>query len=666
MINKVFINRIAAVTAALLFVVACDSNKKSSSKYDNVARQWNEMLLASISRDFARPTVHARNLFHVSAATYDAWAAYANKEKPFLLGQSVGDFFCPFDGLPAVYPRQVSEVQLNAKRAEAISFAVYRLIEHRFRFSPGNFEIRQMSRDLMIELGYDHTFTSTDYSKGSAAALGNYIAECYINFGLQDGSNEANGYVSLHYTPLNNLPVKPEEPGNPDIIDLNYWQPISLTNAVDQAGNPVANQPPHLSPEWGRVQPFALQKKDRTTFSRGGNKYYVYHDPGKPPQLQDTLTPEAYLPDIYKWAFALVSIWQSHHDETDETLMDISPATLGNIKFSDYPRDFEDYPAFYDLYGGGVTKNRGHKLNPVTGKPYQSQFVKRADYARALAEYWADGPQSVTPPGHWFDIFNHINDHPMLERRFAGEGPELNKLEWDVKGYFTLGGALHDVAITAWGIKGWYDYVRPVSAIRGMAERGQSSNDSLDNYDPNGLPIYPGYIEVVEGGDPLAAGEFAEDEHVGKIKLFTWQGPLSAEANTETDVAGVGWILAENWWPYQRPTFVTPPFAGYISGHSTYSRAAAEVLTLLTGTPFFPGGMSDFKVKKNQYLVFERGPSETLSFQWATYQDASDQCSLSRIWGGIHPPIDDIPGRFIGYQVGHDAFAKALTYFNPN
>ena len=49
--------------------------------------------------------------------------------------------------------------------------------------------------------------------------------------------------------------------------------------------------------------------------------------------------------------------------------------------------------------------------------------------------------------------------------------------------------------------------------------------------------------------------------------------------------------------------------------------------------------------------------------QWATYRDASDQTSLSRIWGGIHPPADDIPGRLIGIEVGTDAFALAETYF---
>ena len=71
-----------------------------------------------------------------------------------------------------------------------------------------------------------------------------------------------------------------------------------------------------------------------------------------------------------------------------------------------------------------------------------------------------------------------------------------------------------------------------------------------------------------------------------------------------TDIAGVGWILAENWWPYQRPTFVTPPFAGYVSGHSTYSRAASEILTKITGTPFFPGGLGEFTAKQNEFVIY--------------------------------------------------------------
>ena len=176
------------------------------------------------------------------------------------------------------------------------------------------------------------------------------------------------------------------------------------------------------------------------------------------------------------------------------------------------------------------------------------------------------------------------------------------------------------------------------------------------------LPLIPGYIELVAAGDPLAG---QNDEHVGKIKLYAWRGP-DFIGNPAVDQAGVDWILAENWWPYQRPTFVTPPFAGYVSGHSTYSRAAAEVLTALTGDPFFPGGMSSFDIEANEFLVFEEGPSVDMTLQWATYRDASDQTSLSRLWGGIHPPADDIPGRVIGERVGIDAFNLARRYFNGN
>ena len=105
-------------------------------------------------------------------------------------------------------------------------------------------------------------------------------------------------------------------------------------------------------------------------------------------------------------------------------------------------------------------------------------------------------------------------------------------------------------------------------------------------------------------------------------------------------------------------------FAGYVSGHSTYSRAAAEILTQLTGSAYFPGGMSQFDIAANDFLVFENGPSVGMSLQWATYRDAADQCSLSRIWGGIHPPADDIPGRLIGAQIGPRAFTLAKSYFD--
>ena len=341
------------------------------------------------------------------------------------------------------------------------------------------------------------------------------------------------------------------------------------------------------------------------------------------------------------------------------TLMDISPRSIGNISVENYPETFEEYQTFYDFTNGGDL-SQGHIVNPHTNAPYEPQLVKRADYARVLAEFWADGPDSETPPGHWFTILNYISDHQEIVKQFEGRGDILNDLEWDVKSYLALAGAMHDAAINTWGIKGYYNYIRPISAIRYMAGKGQSSDSNLPSFDPHGLPLIPGLIELVDVGDPLAG---ANNENVGRIKIFSWKGP-DFITNPDTDIAGVDWILGTHWWSYQRSTFVTPPFAGYVSGHSTFSRAAAEVLTLLTGDEFFPGGMGTFDVSQNDFLVFEEGPTQSFTLQWATYRDASDQTSLSRIWGGIHPPIDDIKGRIIGEQIGINAFNKAKTYFN--
>jgi len=173
-----------------------------------------------------------------------------------------------------------------------------------------------------------------------------------------------------------------------------------------------------------------------------------------------------------------------------------------------------------------------------------------------------------------------------------------------VKAYFTLAGAVHDAAVAAWGSKGWYDYVRPISAIRLMPDRGQSTDTGLPSFHPGGVPLVVGFIELVQVGDPLA-GE--SGENVGKIKLYAWRGPDYID-DPETNVAGVDWILAENWWPYQRPTFITPPFAGYLSGHSTFSRAAAEVMTLLTGDEYFPGGLGEFHAPKTNFWFSKMGP----------------------------------------------------------
>ena len=618
---------------------------------ESIAREWNEELLEAVRNDFARPTVHARNLFHSSVLMYDAWAIFDETSVPLFLGKSFGGFQVPYEEI--TIPTDAAE--LEAARDEVISYAVFRLLMHRFANSPGADDTLPALEAKFSELSYDASFTDIDYSGGSFAALGNYMAEQMIAFGLQDGSNEDFEYGNTSYLPVNE-PLLLDMYEETNEIDPNRWQPLAFETFIDQSGNPIPTQvPDFLSPEWGIVTPFALSEDDLEIFPINGFDYYVYNDPGSPSYIQDS-DGDA-LQDPYKWGFGLVASWSKQLDPADGVMIDISPASIGNIQ--SYPTTFEEYQTFYDFENGGDA-SIGHTVNPATGQPYETQMVPRADYARVLAEFWADGPDSETPPGHWFTILNYVNDNPLLEKKIGGEGETLSDLEWDIKTYFLLGAAMHDSAVNTWGLKGYYDYVRPISAIRYMAGKGQSDDNSLTNYDPHGLPLIDGLIEVIEEGDPLAGDA---NEFVGKLKMNAWKGPDFIE-DPDTDVAGVDWIYANRWWPYQRPTFVTPPFAGYISGHSTFSSAAAQILTLVTGDPFFPGGMGTFDIAQNEFLVFEEGPSVDMTLQWATYKDASDQTSLSRIWGGIHPPIDDIPGRFLGEEIGNDVYDRGLAYFS--
>ena len=122
--------------------------------------------------------------------------------------------------------------------------------------------------------------------------------------------------------------------------------------------------------------------------------------------------------------------------------------------------------------------------------------------------------------------------------------------------------------------------------------------------------------------------------HEGELALRGWRG---SPKDRLTQVGGVGWRLAADWIPYQLPTFVTPAFPAYVSGHSTFSRAAAEVLAAYTGSAFFPGGLYHSKIPAGG-LKFEAGPSAEIDLQWATYFDAADQAGRSRLWGGIHIP----------------------------
>jgi hypothetical protein len=631
----------------------------------SVARNWSEALIYALRRDTGRVAYNARVVFQFSVAVYDAWAAHDADARPYLLGETVNGFDCPYE--PMRQPESSA-----AARTTTISYAAYRYLRHRFGDSPNATASFAVFDDVMEHYGLDPSDTSIDYRHGpSPAALGNYIADCVIHFGLGDGSNEADGYRTRFYAPVN-PPLDPTDPRSIDaLVDPDRWQKLALGTFVSKTGQTLP-APDFETPEWGFTSPFAMTAKDRRVSRRDGAEYWVYHDPGKP-ALISAKDPDA-LPEEYIWGHSLVAVWSGHLDPSrghGARLIDISPASLGNNK--PFPKTIPELRDFYDFLGGGDS-SQGHALNPVTGRPYGPQLVPLADYARTLATFWADGPFTAeTPAGSLMLILNEqISDSPGFQKRIGGAGPVVDDLEWDVKAYFALSGAVHDAGVTTWSLKGWYDYVRPITAIRYMGTMGQSSDrgDPDCPYHPHGIayvddPSDPAgdgsrrVVDCVRPGDPLAAGGAG----VGKIKILAWRAhPFVSNANF--DVAGVDWILAENWWPYQRANFVTPPFSGYTSGHSTLTSAGAQVLTLLTGSPYFPSGMYEFSVETNAFLDYEKGPSVPVNLQWATYFDLSDSAGISRLWAGVHPPVDDIMGRRIGRIIGVRGFDKASSYFS--
>ena len=197
--------------------------------------------------------------------------------------------------------------------------------------------------------------------------------------------------------------------------------------------------------------------------------------------------------------------------------------------------------------------------------------------------------------------------------------------------------------------------------IRYLGGKGQSTDPQGPSYDPEGLPLVPDLVEVITP-ESSAPGQrhAALAAHVGDIAVRAWRG---FPKDPTKDTSGVGWIRAVDWVPYQRSTFVTPAFAGFPSGHSTFSRAAAEVMTSFTGSEYFPGGLSEWSVELGG-LKHEKGPAQPVTLEWATYFDAADQAGISRLFMGIHVPADDLEGRKIGATCGRDAMALALQYFD--
>ena len=574
----------------------------------SVARAFNEQALAAIRRDLPAPTVHARNLYHVSVAMYDAWAAY----DPVAAGLVVDEHHHADD--------------VEVAREQAISAAAHRLLTARYLDAVGGsdsvpgFDALLRSRCLDPD-----ELTATG---DGPVALGVRIAEAVLAEASTDGANEHGGYVPPDgYEPVN-PPLVVAESGVGTLTQPDRWQPLQIENMISQNGIPVVDGVQEfIGPHWGFVTGFALPDAGPDG---------VPMDPGPPPRLDDPATADELREELVE-----VIALSSRLDPTTSPVIDASPGARGANTL-------------------GADDGAGHERNPATGRPYPPVPTLQADLERALAEFWADGPDSETPPGHWNVLANEVSDALDPDLRIAGEGPVVDRLEWDVKLYLALNAANHDAAIAAWGLKGHYDSARPVTLIRHLGDLGQSSDPRAPAYHPDGLPLVPGLIELATA-DTTAPGSrhAALAGHEGEVVLSAWQG---TPEDPEAELGGVGWVRAVDWVPYQLPTFVTPSFAGYVSGHSTFSHAAAVVLTEFTGDAYVPGGLGSHVVEAGSF-EFEVGPATDVLVQWATYQDAADQAGRSRLHGGIHIAADDHEGRLLGAACGEAAWARARQLF---
>lgn len=184
---------------------------------------------------------------------------------------------------------------------------------------------------------------------------------------------------------------------------------------------------------------------------------------------------------------------------------------------------------------------------------------------------------------------------------------DAHGLAADVKLFFALNNALLDAAICGWDNKIAYDSSRPITAIR---------------------YLYQGQ------------------------KVLSWGGPGE----------GTQLIDGEDWFPYQKSTFPTPPFGEYASGHSTFSAAAAEILSRATGSDRF--GMSVTLPTGSSSIEPGLTPATDVKLSWATFSRAADQAGLSRRFGGIHFKEGDLDARHAGRLVAIRVWKKAQTYID--
>jgi len=214
---------------------------------------------------------------------------------------------------------------------------------------------------------------------------------------------------------------------------------------------------------------------------------------------------------------------------------------------------------------------------------------------KVIAEYWADGPNSSLPPGHWTEFTSFVAERDFRVDPCAPDkvAQELALLDNSVKLFFAVSNAVFDASIAVWDCKRYYDSVRPVTAIRHLF-RGKT--------------------------------------------IRAWGGPGQGTQD----------ILGETWLPFQKTSFPTPPFSEFVSGHSGFSMAAATVLRLFTGSDRF----GFFYTQDKPLAADTNEPVVGVTLTWPTFTAAAREAGESRLYGGIHFYEGNVVGLDMGAKVG--------------
>jgi hypothetical protein len=584
-------------SAAPAPALVCPAAEVDPAPSASVARRWNEQSLAAIRRDLPRAMVHARTLFHVSVALWDAWAAYDDVASGYVVSE-----------------RQRAD-DVDAARREALSYAAFRVLSGRFASATGGALSRACFAAQLRALGLEPLDGASD---GDApAAVGDRIGRAVLEAFTLDGANGAADYSDPEDAPIVGAPLSVDLPGTVS-DDPSLWQPLLLSRAVSANGIRLGSGvQAYQGAHWGRVAPFALLRAEPGA---------PYIELAENPLALDAARVEAVVDVIARsgWLGVADGVrWETSAGSASPLEPDAAPS-----------------------------------VNPITGEPHAARSVLRGDYARALVEYWTNGPRDETAPGHWNVLANAVADAPRFERRLLGSGASLDPLAWDVHLYLALNGALHDAAVATWELKRRYPSARPITLVRHLGGLGQRSDPAASAHHPEGLPLVPGSIEPITGASSAPGERHAHlARYAGELALFAWPGEPGDREERASDIA---WIRAKDWVPHQAHAVASPAYPGYVSEASAFGHAAAAVLGALTGSEFFPGGVASARVDR---LRIERGPTEPVTLEWARYADAADQAGDAGVYGGTQIEPDVSAGRRVGARVGELSLGRARRLF---